>query len=147
MPITLLFVPCNWLAIVQKSQELFFQYGFPSFFKGRFPHNTLTWCLPSKSQSIVFYLKLKIWWENHGTCIPLWDLVGPEFTESAFSIDSTRYSNFYFFNSTYFVFFVHQGVNIDSLIPEATFSFLIVSKYDLYIGIGILRSQKWQKWF
>ena len=43
--------------------------------------------------------------------------------------------------------FFPLGVNLDSFIAEADCSFLDLLKYDLYIGIGILIGQKWQKWF
>ena len=43
------------------------------------------------------------------------------------------------------LFFLHHSVNLGSFLPEANSSFLSVSKYDLYIGIGILIGQKWQK--
>ena len=77
---------------------------------------------------------------------PLWNLDGPELPESAYSLDTPRYSNVYFFNSTCFIFF-HQGVSLDSYIPEADSSFLSISKFDLYIGTGILIAQKWQNCF
>ena len=41
--------------------------------------------------------------------------------------------------------FFHQGVKFDNFTPEANCTFLSTSKYDLYIGIGILIGQKWQK--
>ena len=49
----------------------------------------------------------------------------------AFSPDKSRYSNFYFFNSTSFNFF-HQGVNIDIFLPEMGSSFLNILKDDFY---------------
>ena len=42
-------------------------------------------------------------------------------------------------------FYFHQGVNFVSFIFEADCSFLSISKYDLYIEIGILMGQKRQK--
>ena len=76
----------------------------------------------------------------------MWNLDRLELPESAFSLHTTRYSNFYFFNYTCFINF-YQSVSLGSFIPEADCSFLGISKYDIYIGIGILRGQKWQKWF
>ena len=43
--------------------------------------------------------------------------------------------------------FFHQGVNVDGFTPEASCSFLSISKYDIYIGIGILIGQRLQKFF
>ena len=57
--------------------------------------------------------------------------------ESAIGLDTPRYSNVYFFNANYLLFF-HQGVNLYSFIPEVARSFLKILKYDLYIEIGIL---------
>ena len=76
----------------------------------------------------------------------MWNLDGPDLPESAFSTDTFPYSKFSFFNSTYFIFF-HQRFNLDNFIPEANGSFLSISKYGLYIRIGILIGHKWQKWF
>ena len=99
------------------------------------------------SQSNACYLSLKIWLRSCWFGTPLWNLDGPELPKSAFSLGTTRYSNVYFFNTTHFSF-MHQGVSLDdSFITEADCSFLSISKFNLYIGIGILRGQKWQKWF
>ena len=38
-----------------------------------------------------------------------------------------------------------QGVNLDSLLFEPDCFFLSILKYNLYIGIGILRAEKWAK--
>ena len=63
-----------------------------------------------------------------------------------FSLDRTWWLDFYFFDSTYFIF-IHQGVIFNSFTPEANCSFPNNSKYDLYIGIRILSGQKLQKCF
>ena len=86
-----------------------FHNGVFSFFKTRFSPTLLTWCLPSKIQSNAFYLKLKTWLGNHGYCTSLWELDGPKLPESSFSLNLPRYSNLYFFSSTYFIF-SHQNV-------------------------------------
>ena len=78
---------------------------------------------------------------NPGNYTPLWYIDGPVLLESAFGIDTTRCSNFYFFNVLYFNFF-YQGVSRDSFISEANCLFLSISKYDLYMRIGILIGQK-----
>ena len=66
----------------------------------------------------------------------------PELPESTFSFDTPRYSNLYFFKCTHINIF-NQQINLDSFVPEADCLFLNTIKYDLYIGIGILISQKW----
>ena len=66
--------------------------------------------------------------------------------QKVFSLDRTWWLNFYFFDSTYFIF-IHQGVIFNSFTPEANCSFPNNSKYDLYIGIRILSGQKLQKCF
>ena len=58
--------------------------------------------------------------------------------ESAFSLDSPRYSKLDSLNSSCFF---RQGVNLDSFIPEGDCLFLSILKNDLYIGIGILIGQ------
>ena len=91
-------------------------------------------------------MKLETRLGNRWICNPRWNLYGPALRENAFNAETTRYPNFYFFNSTYFVFF-RQGVNLNSFIPEANCSFLSISRYDFWFGIWILIGQKWQKWF
>ena len=88
-------------------------------------------------------MSLKTWAVFRWICTPLWSLDGPELPESAFSLDTIRYSSFYFFNTSYFNF-IHQIVNLDSFSNQADCSFLIISKFDLYIRNGILRGQKCQ---
>ena len=126
-----------------KMWRIILQYGIFSIFQLGFP---VTWCLHSNSQSIVSYLSKSIWLENRWVCTPLWIFDGPELQESSFNLDKPRYSNLYFFNCNYFVFF-RQGVTLDSFIPGTDCSFPNILKYDVYIGIGILISQKWQKCF
>ena len=82
--------------------------------------------------------------KNRLICTLLWSFDGPELPESAFSLDTARYLNFYFFNSTFFIY-IHQVINLDGFLPEVDWSFLNIFKYDLYIGLGILRGQKWPK--
>ena len=50
-----------------------------------------------------------------------------------------------FTSSTLPISLFHQGVNLDKFIAEANCSLFSISKYNLYIGIGILIEQKWQK--
>ena len=50
-----------------------------------------------------------------------------------------------FTSSTLPISFLHQDVSLDAFIFEAFCWFLIILKYDLHIGIGIVRGQKWQK--
>ena len=66
--------------------------------------------------------------------------------ESASSLDIPQFSNLYFFSSTYFIF-IPIKVSIDSFSPEADCRFPNNIKVDLYIGIGMLIGQNWQKWF
>ena len=75
----------------------------------------------------------------------IWTLDAWELPETAWFLDIPRFSSVYFFNSTFFRF-CHQGANLDSFIPETDCLFLNISESDLYIGIGMLIGQKWQKW-
>ena len=54
-----------------------------------------------------------------------------EVPEKAFILDTIRYSNFYFFNSTYLIF-IQQGVNLDGFTPEPDCAFLEIFKYNLH---------------
>ena len=142
---TILSVPCNWLVIVPKSPEVFFNMESSRFKKPGFPITTnlmssfriSVYRFLRETENLIrkslnWYPSVESWWSRGA--------------ESAFRVDATRYPNSYFFNSTYFIIF-HRGVNLDSFMPEANCSFLSISKYDLYIGIWILIGQKWQKWF
>ena len=103
--ITVSSVPCKWFVIVQKSQEVFFNTESFRFSKSGF-HMTTKLMSSSKSQSEASYLKFKnVIIRNHRNCSLLGDLGGPELAESAFGIDTTRHSNFYFFKSTCFICF------------------------------------------
>ena len=103
-------------------------------------------CLPSKYQSKVSYLSESFRLGKCWICTPLWDLDGPELPENAFSLDIPRFCNLYFCNSTYLIF-ISMKVSTNSFILEACCSFLIISKLDLCLGIGILIGQKWKKCF
>ena len=62
-----------------------------------------------------------IWLRSCWILPPQWNFDGPEMTESASSLDIARFSNLYFFKSTWFIFSIK--VPIDSSILEADFSF------------------------
>ena len=93
-----------------KTSGFFFSQRSLLVFQSKVSPQLLTWCLPSKTQSFAFFLKLKTRLGNHGYCTSLWELDGPELPESSFSLNNLGLQNLYFFNSTYFIF-SHQSVN------------------------------------
>ena len=60
----------------------------------------------SKFLSHASYLILRMWLRCRWICTLPWNLHGPELPEGAFNFDTTWYSNVYFLNSTYIIFFL-----------------------------------------
>ena len=105
-----LYFPCDWLPTVQKSQEVFFKTDTSRSSKPGFPITTNL--ISYFKVSIHSYLSFKTGLKNCWGCTPLWNLEGPVLPESAFSIYTTPYSNFYFFISIYFIFSLTTSISI-----------------------------------
>ena len=87
-------VPCNWFLVFQKIREVFFNMESARFWKPSFPITTNMMC--SFNISIqCFLLELKNLIRKTLNMYPLWNLNRPELPESAFSFDTTRFSNFF----------------------------------------------------
>ena len=102
-------VPCDWLLIIQKFQEVFFNMEFSRLSSPRF---SLTTHLMSSFR--VSIRNFFIWVRFFGYEIvefvpPLWNPDGPEMPECVSSLGTPRYSYLYFLSSTYLIVF-HQCV-------------------------------------
>ena len=99
-------VPYDWLLKVQKGQEWFINMESSRFSNPGFPITT-DMMSSFKSSIHASYLSYRTWLRNRWICTPLWNLDGPDLPENAFRLYTTPYSNFYFFNLTFFIF-LHQ---------------------------------------
>ena len=98
--INILSVLCDWLLIVQKSDEFFFDMdGSLSVFLPTFPLNN-DYMSSFKISTFDSYLSLRSCFGKHWVCTPLWSLVWSCLSESPFSLHRTQFENFYFINST-----------------------------------------------
>ena len=116
------------------SWKIFFQYGVFSFFKARYLQNYQFSVFVQNRNLMPATSVWKLVWKIVNFLPSLWKLDVPEMPKRVFSLETTRYSNFYFFNSTHFIF-INQIVNLDSFIPWADCLFLVtqilISKSEL----------------
>ena len=138
-------VPCSWLLTVQKSQNVSSIMEFSRISEPGLPLTT----------NLMSSFKV-----SNQCFLPELEKLIDKSLNVYYSVESwrTRFgrkSIYYWHNSVikllllqlYLFHFFKQGINLGSFIPEANFSFLSISKYNLYIGIGNLIGQKSQKWF
>ena len=128
-------VSCDWLLIVEKSQEAIFSMVSSRFSKADF---LITINLKSTSKISIWYFLLRLekfiqkslnlypfvesWWTRVARrCFQSWHT-------SVFKPTLLQLCLFNFF---------HQGVSLDSFVVEADCLFLCILKYDPFIGIGI----------
>ena len=145
MLVTIFSVTWDWLPIDQKCREVFLNIVFSgssitclsittnlmSFFNGSIWSFLLEWEYLIR-KFLKVYLSVEVWWTKIARkCFSSWHT-------SVFKLILLQ---------LYLSHFFHQGVNLDSFIPEKDCSFLNILRNGLYIRIGILTGQKRQKCF
>ena len=122
------------------------QYGNFPIFKARFPHN---YWLHAFLQNLSRMLPTWAWELDYEFVdfVPLREILMDQSCQKMHLVLKQRGNQIFTFSNPPMSFFSQQGVNLDSFTLEGNFSLPCISKYDFYIGFGILMGQMWKKWF